>query len=106
MAAQLTTEVPTAALRWVISRNTCLSSMTLWAVMMGLRYEFPRTPRDSCDFARCHDLLEAVPEWKPCLKKMAEIYPAWVPIVELWEILTNLHLRGHTLALDKVLEKR
>lgn len=72
------------ACQWVVGRDTGLSSMTIWAVMMGVECPRPTIPHDLDDFGRCYRLLEALPEWHPRLAEMAAKYPEWTPIIDAW----------------------
>ena len=79
--------------QWIVSRDTGLSSETIWAVMMGTQAEWASIPYDPSDFGRCHRLLEAIPEWRPRLPEVAEVYPEWKPLVDSWDEMTRLYLR-------------
>jgi hypothetical protein len=51
-------------------------------------------PCDPADFGRCHRLLLLVPEWRKDLAKVAEIFPAWKPLVDNWPELERLYMKG------------
>ena len=92
------------ALKWIAGNDTGTSSKTLWSAMMGV-VEGPRqlngcvapyysVPCDPADFGRCHRLLLLVPEWRKDLAKVAEIFPAWKPLVDNWPELERLYMKG------------
>jgi hypothetical protein len=41
-----------SALGWIVSDDVGVSSMTIWAVMMGVPYASQHPPRDVGDFGR------------------------------------------------------
>ena len=51
-------------------------------------------PYDSADFGRCVRLLDAVPELRRHLLRMAEVSPQWAALVENWEELENLYRKA------------
>lgn len=87
---------PQAALDWIISDDTGTSSITIWAVMMGARFEKPYradVPCDWFDFGRCYRLLHLLPEWRLRLAEVAAQYPAWAGMVAEWDDLSALYER-------------
>jgi hypothetical protein len=64
--------------------------------MMGVRPEAVNrrasTPKDPSDFGRCHDLLRLFPEWRARLPEVAERYPEWRSIVDVWDELAALYV--------------
>ena len=52
---------------------------------------FSTHPRDPSDFGRCMRLLDAVPEFRPRLKEMAEVSPVWAALVKQWDELESLY---------------
>lgn len=88
------------AMQWVVGNDTGTSSKTIWAVMQGAVTEPGQqtsfnysVPWDPADFGRCHRLLLIIPEWRVNLSKVAEIFPAWKPLVDNWDELTALYVR-------------
>lgn len=82
---------------WIVDNDTGTSSKTIWAVMNGIeikvntlggRYDRPYDPGD---FGRCYRLFERIPEWRPRLQEVAKQFPAWQPLVDVWEKLEGLH---------------
>lgn len=51
-------------------------------------------PHDADDFGRCLGLLDAVPEYRGRLKKMADVSETWAAIVEIWDELEALYRSG------------
>lgn len=83
------------ACEWIISADTGTSSKTIWAVMMFIEINNPRswnygTPSDPSDFGRCYRLLQSIPEWRDRLTEIPPLFPAWGPIVREWDTLTAL----------------
>lgn len=76
------------AAQWVVGRDTGLSSLCLWAVMMGVKPSDKSHPRDGADLGRCVRLLAAVPEWKSRLSEMGAVSDYWAALVPEWERLT------------------
>lgn len=83
--------------RWLFGGSTGTSSITIWAVMTQttltkLKQDIG-VPHDPSDFARCHDLLETFPEWRPRLPEVAALYPKhWEAMIAAWDELTALYL--------------
>lgn len=81
-------------LAWIDNGDTGISSETIWSVCSGL--PLPRIgapPCDPADFGRCHRLLQVMPAWRPRLTAVADRFPAWVALVEVWDELTALYER-------------
>ncbi len=73
---------------WLVGGKVGISSMTIVTHIAGIQGRFwPDTPRDSGDFRRCVDLLNAVPSLRPVFPKMAEVSPVWAKLVERWDEL-------------------
>lgn len=87
--------VPQAAIDWIASRDTGLSSEAIWAHMAGSRmlesngygYSYPLDPSD---LGRCLRLLAKVPEWALRIPEMAARGPEWGALVEHWDELAKL----------------
>lgn len=98
------------ALQWVIAGDTGISSMAIWAVMMGqVENDIQKTkdivfydpPEDCADFGRCFRLLQHIPEWRKRLQEVGEAIPRWQPFVREWRQLEALCLdpgKEHDLA--------
>lgn len=82
---------------WLRSDDTGTSSLTMAAVMFNAG-KYDNQPRDWChpwdpaDFGRCHRFLEAVPEARALLPKMAEVSPVWKALIQHWDELTALYI--------------
>lgn len=72
------------------------SSATIFATMRGRpphhieRDRIGTVPMDPDDFSRCHRLLRVKPEWRKRLSEVSAKHPAWIPIVENWDRLTEM----------------
>lgn len=78
--------------RWIVGRDTGLSSKTIWAVMMGVK-DCCSVPLDADDFGRCYRLLALIPEWRERLVEMGEAFPDWVPLAREWDKLEEMYLQ-------------
>lgn len=82
---------------WLAGGDTGMSSKTIWSVMTGRlprhadNWWEPSIPYDPSDFGRCHRLLEEFPAWRARLPEVADKYPEWKPLVEVWDELTALY---------------
>lgn len=82
---------------WIISEDTGISSITIWAVMTGTvakpqecglgKYDIPHDPGD---FGRCYRMLKMFPEWRARINEVGEIFPKWKPIIAIWGELESL----------------
>jgi hypothetical protein len=88
-----TEPTPKDAVEWAAGRDTGISSMTIWSVMVGAPsiYSSYDIPHDPADFGRCYRLLKLFPEWRAKLHLVAEKYPKWKPFVECWDELSELY---------------
>lgn len=79
-------------MEWIVGDDTGVSSKTIWSVMMGAKNsEYTDIPHDPSDFGRCYRLLELVPMWKGRLQEVADKYPKWQPMVDVWDELSDLY---------------
>jgi|AACY02.16.fsa_nt_gi hypothetical protein len=63
-----------AALNWITSNDTGVSSKAIWAIMMtGKPPSGNSAPADSSDFGRCYRLLKMIPEFEESLDRMRSI---------------------------------
>lgn len=82
---------------WLASDDTGLSSRAMAHHIMGAyigdrdRNAFPW---DASDFGRCHRFLEAVPEARPLLGRMANVSIVWGHLIGAWDELTALYLEA------------
>lgn len=100
------------ACRWIVGDDTGVSSMAIWAVMMGVHENLPywqrSTPSDPSDFGRCFRLLKLIPEWEDSLSKMKAIdydmeingikYPkVWSSFVDNYWKMKRLYIKESSL---------
>lgn len=78
---------------WIGSRDTGISSCTIWAVLANQPSPMRDydVPHDPSDFGRCYRLLKLFPEWIPRLGEVAERFPIWKPFVREWANLTVMY---------------
>jgi hypothetical protein len=104
---------------WLIRGEVGISSQTLLFAITGIRGRSDDycIPADPDDFRRCYLLLQAFPELRRQLPKVAETFPAWAKLVAHWDqiqallisevgdIATAQGVAPKTYALMKELEK-
>ena len=76
-------------MKWLASDHTGLSSLYMAMKLdppIGQRCQYAY-PHDSADFGRCLGLLEAAPELRERLPKMAETGKEWAALVPFWDDL-------------------
>jgi len=78
-------------IEWLMSGDTGLSSMTIFAVMTARPYYRACTPFDSSDFGRCYRLLARFPEWRDRLPEVAVAHRNWEGLVREWDELETLY---------------
>ena len=83
--------VPATPEQWSASRDTGISSMSIYSVMMGVPVDQADVPHDPDDFGRCYRLLQLFPAWKARLDEVAARYPAWRSLVQEWDALESLY---------------
>ena len=84
---------PSTPQEWSQSRDVGISSFTIYQVMTGSPspYKQHDPPKDPEDFGRCYRLLALFPEWRLNLHKVADLFPAWKPLVTNWMELSFLY---------------
>lgn len=80
-----------AALKWIVGRDTGMSSQAIWAHMMGAPCD-GSYPYDPDDFSRCDHLLRLIPEWRPRILEMAKYGPVWARLAEAWDELEAMYV--------------
>ena len=73
------------AAQWVVGPDTGISSLAIWATMMGVAPSKAAPPYDVFDFGRCYRLLALIPEWKSRLPEMEKYGSLWPSIVRDWD---------------------
>lgn len=81
------TPVERRVMEWALTGDTGASSLALARRMMGLESSESPHPQDCQDLLRCVQLLDAVPEFRQNLDKMASLSPAWAGLVHQWPTL-------------------
>ena len=90
----MNTLIPENLNNWLANGNRGISSEAITSHLTGINFRGPwglGHPYDPSDFGRCMELLEAVPEFRPRLKEMAEVSPVWAELVENWDELEKLY---------------
>lgn len=78
--------------QWIVGRDTGMSSITIWSVMMGVKPGWPSIPLDPSDFGRCFRMLLLIPGWRARLPEVATAYPEWAPLVAHWHEIESLYM--------------
>lgn len=83
-------------IRWLANGEVGLSSkqLAMWTAFgertdRGFGIDYPKDPDD---FDRCLKFLEAVPEARVELYRMAELSPVWKALVEHWDEIEKCQL--------------
>lgn len=84
-----------AATKWLANGRRGISSNTIFTVLTGidaLRGWEKDHPYDPADLDRCLLLLEAVPELKPEMHRMAQVSKHWAALIKRWDELVECHV--------------
>jgi hypothetical protein len=87
--------VTPAAVEWLAHGERGTSSNAIFTHMTGMDALRGRNnwthPNDPDDLRRCLLLLEAVPEFKPHMHRMAEVSAAWAALASHWDEIVALY---------------
>ena len=88
------TPLQTKTIKWLAHGDTGMSSesMAFWIAFDEPVDDLHAHPHDPDDLDRCLQLLEAAPEMRPLLGKMASVSPVWAALVGQWEQITLSHM--------------
>lgn len=91
MKRKITNETRQKFLEWLLfSDNTGVSSKTIGStIILGKPYEKPGYPYDPADLRRCVELLDAIPELRDHMGKVAKLNPVWSVMVKNWAALES-----------------
>lgn len=92
---QLTGDAKDRLLKWALSSDHCVPSMTMAGAALGLSPVELRTgyfahPNGIAEFGRCYALLQAVPELRQAFTLVAVACPQFKPILDAWDELVGL----------------
>lgn len=92
---------------WISSKDTGLSSITLWSVMMNVENYSPNIPYDADDFGRCYRLLKLYENDLKynVLREVARLYPIWGRYEQKWRKMTELYEDNNIEELNKILKE-
>ena len=83
--------IPESAQEWLLKGDRGISSETIFGAITGLVINSSKhPPADPSDFYRCYKLINAVPEWKSELHKVAELSKTWKNVIDNWDKLSEL----------------
>lgn len=86
--------IPNSGLtNWLASDDVGMSSKFMAGVLSGRFTCENRHPLDPSDLGRCLRMLDACPELKPHVGRMAEHGPVWASLADEWDDLTALYQR-------------
>lgn len=80
------TELKAKVTRWLIEGEVGSSSKAMAGCVVGMD-SGNSTPSDPDDLRRCLLFLEAVPEARECMDKVAGLSPRWAALVKNWAAL-------------------
>lgn len=83
-----------AALEWIVSNDTGISSKTMWYALMCDKHNRDNkslgVPHDASDFIRCSHFAQRCELSESDLQRVAKVFPFWKPYIEDWSTLTHL----------------
>ena len=85
------------ALAWGVGGDTGISSLAIWAHMMGQpvnpEWGGPTNsaPCDPDDFGRCYRLLALIPAWRSRIAEMTAYGSQWSALAGAWDELQSLY---------------
>lgn len=86
------TEPPVSVNSWPASRDTGVSSATIYYVFTGRKvYDNFDVPHDPDDFGRCYRLLKLAPTMEAVLFRVSDMFPTWKPFVREWAKLKAIY---------------
>lgn len=93
--SQLTGDAKDRLLKWALSDDHCVPTMTMAGAALGLSPVELRTgyfsyPKGIAEFGRCYGLLQAVPELRQAFPLVAVACPKFKPILDAWDELVGL----------------
>jgi hypothetical protein len=90
------------AAHWAATGDTGTSSKAIMRVMLGETLTDGYCyPHDAWDLGRCIGLLDAVPEWRASMSRMAAVGPEWAALAQRWEELERSYRTGDLAATSK-----
>jgi len=78
-------------IEWLFNGEVGISSKTISASILGVKYNDADIPYDRDDFSRCYKLIKFADIPMSELEILAKNYPAWNPIVKKWDELVYLY---------------
>lgn len=88
-------EMKDKILEWFVTGARGISSEAIACTVVGLKPRFACHPIDQHDFKRCVMFLDAVPEARKHLDKVAMLSKTWAILVENWDELETLYRSGN-----------
>jgi hypothetical protein len=83
------------ACAWLANGRRGVSSNTIFTHLTGidaLGGYYGSHPHDPDDLDRCLALLEAVPELRDDIRKMAQVSPYWAALIDRWHEIKRSHI--------------
>jgi hypothetical protein len=91
--------------RWILGRNTGVSSKTMWAAIAGVPIDYPDRPYDPSDMARCIAFVRECEISNDDLQKVKQVYPWFAPYVDNWDEIVTLTDSSDLYTYMKILEE-
>jgi hypothetical protein len=86
-----------AAIKWLLSGDTGISSETILSAALGIKRDssfHDDAPHDNSDFGRCYRLLRDIPQLRePAFEKLKK-RPEWRGLIAEWDALSDMHKEG------------
>lgn len=80
-------EVKKEHLEWLSSRDTGISSKTMFSAITGIPVGCCDIPYDIADVGRCVRMLRALPDLRSQLSKVIDLHKEWTPFIDCWKEL-------------------
>lgn len=80
-------EVKKEWMEWLASRDTGISSKTMFAAITGIPTGECDVPHDISDVGRCVRMLRKLPDLRPQIEKVMIQHKQWMPYIDCWKEL-------------------
>ena len=80
-------EVKKEWMEWLASRDTGISSKTMFAAITGVPTGECDVPHDIADVGRCVRMLRKLPDLRPQIEKVMIKHKEWMPYIDCWKEL-------------------
>lgn len=80
--------------KWRAKGETCKASLTLFTYCSGIEAlgsDADAFPMSVADLRRCRLLLDACPDMRPKMRRLAYVSKEWAELVSFWDDLCAIH---------------